>query len=167
MLKMPTRLKYSEFRSLTKRSNLMSTSASEWKSNKTLLIFLDINKTHELEFDPYDSNYENIPFYLEVAVYTQKFRFWDKKLEEVISEFSRAKMKKSQTVTMQIKNAGKGLWKYLFLNFKDDLLSHCIGSIHTLLVNFIHKEYKQHLSSSSKKSLNYKENEDYIHIGSK
>ena len=81
----------------------------EWKSSKIQQIFLGINKNYDSDTKLYDLNYENLPFYLDVTIYSQKCKFGDRKYEEIISEFNRGKMKKSQILTMQIKNPGKGL----------------------------------------------------------
>jgi len=108
-------------------------------------------------------NYESVPFYLETHLYSLKCRFWDLKQEEILDVFNSGKLKRIQTKTLSLKSPVKSLWKYLFMNFKGDYLSHWNGTIHSWLVNF-----QQSNSNKLHKASNMqKENEDYVHIGLK
>jgi hypothetical protein len=67
----------------------------------------------KIELEPHelfkrDRGYENIQFFIEVDLYSQKCKFCALSYGEVMQEFYKGRMKKSQSMTLALRDAVKG-----------------------------------------------------------
>lgn len=111
-------------------------------------------------------NYETVPFYLEIQLYSLKCKFWELGNKDPKEVFTLGKLKKSQVLTVYMNNPVKGLSSYLFLNFKDSYLSHWVGTVDTCLSSF-KSSWKHSPEKIFKQFSLAKENHEYFSTATK